>query len=225
MVSASVGAPVGTAAPREMTRLLGQTAKGTDGKQPESSRRSHRISGRLFLWGSFYTASVWRPRAGGLAGEGQAIADSAPRSAGEGRAHDRCGPPWHARLTISCCFSQGAVHGAAGDHWLADLMRELMLNGVSTGSTRRYEQVPPEMADQVASAESEVSRDPIEAGAGAGRAGPERPGRVDCQLYTWLAAPVRHMRCVPRRTGFRRLPRQAGQAGAGGGDATRDQVP
>ena len=47
------------------------------------------------------------------------------------------------------------------DQRLADRMLELVLNGVST---RRYEKVPPAMADQVGISKSEVSRETIEAG-------------------------------------------------------------
>jgi transposase-like protein len=48
-----------------------------------------------------------------------------------------------------------------GDQRLADRMLAIMMNGVST---RRYEKVLPEMAEQVGISKSEVSRETIEAG-------------------------------------------------------------
>ena len=55
-----------------------------------------------------------------------------------------------------------AYEAMQGDQSLADRMLSIMMNGVST---RRYEKVLPEMAEQVGISKSEVSRETIEAGA------------------------------------------------------------
>ena len=54
-----------------------------------------------------------------------------------------------------------AYEAMQGDQSLADRMLSIMMNGVST---RRYEKVLPEMAEQVGISKSEVSRETIEAG-------------------------------------------------------------
>ena len=54
-----------------------------------------------------------------------------------------------------------AYEAMQGDQGLADRMLSIMMNGVST---RRYEKVLPEMAEQVGISKSEVSRETIEAG-------------------------------------------------------------